>query len=189
MAFVVHCGRCRLPASRCGLLLAQWQRAAARQGAFVHEEALSRLPTLAPELLACLGLAEPGHALGWLRAGREGASMALSLQMLAWTTPLPTLPPRTWQAMANEAHAAGLPPGLARRVVTGASLAQWLGALTGQHMRSPADAHLGRWVRGRTALRLLPCLRPVGADPDHDAIRRMLDGLAPDDWLLVNAVW
>lgn len=189
MAFVVHCGRCSLSASRCGLLLAQWRRAALRRGAFVHEEALSRLPLLAPELLACLGLADPEHARAWLRAGREGTSMALSLQMLAWMTLLPTLPPRTWHAMANEAPAAALPPGLARRVVAGASLAQWLGALTGQCVRSPADAHLGRWVRGRTALRVLPCLRPGGVDPDHDAIRRMLHGLAPDDWLLVNAVW
>jgi hypothetical protein len=189
MAFVVHCGRCRLPASRCRSLLAQWHRAAARRGAFDHEQALSRLPTVSPELLACLGLQDAGHARGWLAAGRDGTSTALSLQMLEWTTPLPTLPPQTWHAMANDAATAALPASLARRVAAGASLAQWLGSLTGKRMHSPADAHLGGWVRGRTALRLLQCLRPSGANADHDAIRRMLDGLSPDDWLLVNAVW
>jgi len=189
VAFLVHCGRCRLSASRCGLLLAQWRRAAARRGAFSHEQALRRLPTLAPDLLACLGLQDASHAHGWLAAGREGTSMALSLQMLAWTTLLPQLPPQTWHAMANDAPAAALPAGLARRVAAGATLAQWLGALTGQRLRSPADAHLGRWVPGRTALRLLPCLRPSGADADHDAIRSLLHGLTLDDWLLVNAVW
>lgn len=189
MAFVVHCGRCRLSVSRCGMLLEQWRRAAADIDAISHERALIRLSSFAPDLLACLGLEDGNYARGWLESGCEGASMALSLQMLEWTTLLPTLPPQTWSAMADVAPAATLPAGLARRVVAGASLARWFGAFTGLRVHSPADAHLGCWVPGRTALRLLPFLRPSGANEDHDAIRNLLDGLTLDDWLLVNAVW
>jgi hypothetical protein len=38
-------------------------------------------------------------------------------------------------------------------------------------------------------LRLLRCLQAPGTDAHHDAIRRTLDGLTADDWLLVNTVW
>ncbi|MBI3350527.1 MAG: hypothetical protein HY020_25435 [Burkholderiales bacterium] len=189
MAFLVHCGRCRLSAERCGLLLTSWRQAAIGSSGGAQAQDLDRLRTLGPDRLACLGLADDAYARGWLATGRGGTSMALSLQMLEWSTPAAALPPRVWHAMANDAGALALPARLARRVAAGPTLAHWLGALTGQRMRSPADAHLGRWVPGRTALRLLPCLRPHGTDADHDAIRSTLDGLTADDWLLVNTVW
>ena len=186
---MVHCGRCRLSPARCGLLHTQWRQAAGGLDADAHEQALARLRSLAPVQLAALGLEDDAYARGWLASGAGGASMALSLQMLEWTTLVPALPPQVWHAMVNDACALALPTHLARRVAAGATLAHWLGALTGQRMRSPADAHLGRWVSGRTALRLLPCLQVPGADARHDAIRRTLDGLTVDDWLLVNTVW
>jgi len=189
VAFIVHCGRCRLSPSRCGILLTQWRQAAAHRDVNTNEQALVRLRSLAADQLACLDVEDDTYARDWLESGYGGASMALSLQMLEWTTLLPPLPPRVWYAMANNACALALPANLARRVVAGATLAQWLGAFTGQRMHSPPDAHLGCWVPGRTALRLLPYLRSTGTDRDHDAIRRVLDELTVDDWLLVNAVW
>lgn len=91
--------------------------------------------------------------------------------------------------MFHDASALALPRGLARRVAAGATLAHWLGALTGRRLSSPPDAHLGRWVPGRTALQLRRCLRAPGADAHHDAIRSTLDSLTADDWLLVNTLW
>ncbi|MBW8847268.1 MAG: hypothetical protein JF607_20070 [Burkholderiales bacterium] len=189
MAFMVHCGRCRLSPARCDLLRTQWRQGAGGLAADALEQALARLRSLAPDQLACLGLEDDAYARGWLARGAGGMSMALSLQMLEWTTPVPALPPQIWHAMANDAAALALPANLSRRVAAGATLAHWLGTLTGLRMRSPADAHLGRWVSGRTASRLLRNLRLPGADPRHDAIRRTLDGLTVDDWLFVNTVW
>jgi hypothetical protein len=169
--------------------LTQWRHAIARRDVNVNEQALIRLRSLASDQLACLGLEDDTYARDWLESGYGGTSMALSLQMLEWTTLLPTLPPQVWHAMANDAGAMALPANLTRRVVAGATLAQWLGAFTGQRMHSPPDAYLGRWVPGRTAMRLLSYLRPTGTDAHHDAIRRMLAELTVDDWLLINAVW
>lgn len=189
MAFLVHCGRCRLSAARCGLLLAHWRQAAMGSGDQARENALNRLPSLAPDQLACLGLADDAYTRGWLASGPGGTSMALSVLMLEWTTPAPALPPQVWHAMANDAGTLALPAKLARRVAAGPTLAHWLGALNGRRMRSPVDAHLGRWVPGRTASRLRPFLRAEGADAHHDAIRSTLAELSAEDWLLVNAVW
>lgn len=189
MAFIVHCGLCGLSPARCSLLLAQWRQATDGLGASARQQALGRLHAWTPHQLACLGLQDDAYARGWLASGAAGMSMALSLQMLEWTTLVPELPPQLWHAMSHDASALALPPGLARRVAAGATLAHWLGALTGQRLSSAADAHLGRWVPGRTALRLLRCLRAPGMDAHHDAIRSTLDGMTADDWFLVNAVW
>lgn len=189
MAFIVHCGRCGLSASRCNLLFEQWRRATANPNVVDSEQALTRLRSFAVGQLACVGLEDGTYARDWLESGRGGTSMALSLQMLEWITLLPELPPQTWHAMANDAGAIALPANLARRVAAGATLAQWLGAFTGQRMDSPPDSHLGRWVPGRTARRLLPYLRSPGINTHHDAIRGILEELTPDDWLLVNATW
>ncbi len=189
MAFIVHCGRCRLSPERCSLLLAQWRQATGNLGASARQQAIARLHALAPHQLACLGLQDDVYAHGWLASGVAGTSMALSLQMIEWSTPVPALPPQVWHAMAHDAVALALPADLARHVAAGATLARWLAALTGQRLHSPPDAHLGRWVPGRTALRLLRCLQAPGTDAHHDAIRHTLDGLTADDWLLVNTVW
>ncbi len=134
-------------------------------------------------------MADAAYARGWLASGRSGTSMALSLQMLQWTTHMSTLPAEVWHAMVNDAAGLALPAGMARRIAAGPTLARWLGALTARPIHSPADAHLGRWVPGRTALRLMPYLRPAQADVRHDCIRSMLHGLTAEDWLLVNPVW
>ncbi|KQY88626.1 hypothetical protein ASD35_13825 [Pelomonas sp. Root1444] len=171
------------------MLLAQWRLATGGQGASARQQAVGRLHALTPHQLACLGLQDDAYARGWLASGPAGMSMALSLQMLEWTTLVPALPPQLWHAMFHDASALALPRGLARRVAAGATLAHWLGALTGRRLSSPPDAHLGRWVPGRTALRLRRCLRAPGADAHHDAIRSTLDSLTADDWLLVNTLW
>ena len=188
MAFIVHCGRCRLPPSRCRILFTKWCQATTHVDVAENGHALVLLRSLTAERLASVGLEDSTYARGWLECGQRGTSMALSLQMLEWTTLLPALPPQTWQAMTNDPCAIGLPDRLTHRVVKGSTLARWLGAFTGQRMDSPPDAHLGRWVPGRTALRLFSYLRPIGTNMHHDAIRKILQDLTPDDWLLINAI-